>query len=29
VVEAYLGEDKSGFPFKYGQNNGNKNNGKG
>lgn len=29
VVEAYLGEDKSAFPFKYGQSNGNNNNGKG
>ena len=29
VVEAYLGEDKSAFPFKYGQKNGNKKNGKG
>jgi hypothetical protein len=27
VVEAYLGEDKSAFPFKYGQSNDN-NNGK-
>ena len=28
VVEAYLGEDKSAFPFKYGQSEGNNNNGK-
>lgn len=29
VVEAYLGEDKSAFPFKFDQKNGNKNNGEG
>ena len=29
VVEAYLGEDKSAYPFKYGQYDNNKNNGKG
>jgi len=28
VVEAYLGEDKSAFPLKYGQSEGNNNNGK-
>jgi len=28
VVEAYLGEDKSAFPLKYGQSKGNNNNGK-
>jgi len=29
VVEAYLGEDKSAFPFRFGQKNDNKKNGKG